>query len=279
MTAWHVSSDLLARYATEPEVVDDTSASSLELHLLRCAQCRATLSAASDPKELALAWDAVAERVDLPRPTPVERLLRLLGFSEAFSRPVAATRTLQLSWIVAMVAVVVSSVLLAMRVDDPRPFLIIAPTVPVLAVVLAFAPGSDPAGEAGSATPMSAVGLVAHRAIAVLTVSFVILAIGSLALPDLHLADAAWILPALGLSVGTLALATWTRVEVAASVLGSAWLTGLLVAAAYERPPISAAHLLPFAAWGQIACGALAVGGALVLVARRESFAVIGRVP
>jgi hypothetical protein len=277
MTAWHVAPDVLTRYATEPELIDDTTASSLELHLLRCDQCRATLSAASDPIELESSWDAIADHIDLPRPTPVERFLRLLGFSDSYARLVGATRALQLSWLGAMVAVIAGSVLLAQRADDPGPFLVIAPIVPLAAVALAFTPGADPAGEAGSAAPMSTVGLALRRAVAVLSVSLVAVAIGSVALPDLHLADAAWILPALGLSVGALALATWVRVEVAAVVLGGVWLTALCVAAVYAPAPVLVSNLAPLAASGQVVCAALGVGGALVLVVRRESFAMLGR--
>lgn len=277
MTAWHVSPEVLSRYATAPELVDETTASSLELHVLHCEACRATLTTAGDPLELDRSWDVIADRIDAPTPTPVERVLRLLGFSETYARLVGATRALQLSWLAAMVVVIVGSVLLAQRADNAGPFLVVAPIVPLAAVVLAFAPGSDPAGEAGVVAPMSAVGLVLRRAVAVLSFSFLAVALGSVALPDLHLADAAWILPALGLSLGALALATWVRVEVAAVVLGGLWLLALWIAAVYGTHPISVPDLAPLTAVGQVTCAALAVGGALVLIVRRDSFATFGR--
>ena len=91
-------------------------------------------------------------------------------------------------------------------------------------------------------------------------------ALGTTALPELDVADSAWILPALGLSIGALALTTWVRVKIAAVVLGGAWLTVLGAAAVYESAPISTSNLAPFAAGGQIVCATLAVGGAVVLL-------------
>lgn len=99
---WHVSSDVLSRYATEPDMLDETTASSLELHLLRCDACRATVAEASDPRDLEMSWDAIADRIDRPRPTPVERVLRVLGFSDSYARVVGATPALQLSWLAAL---------------------------------------------------------------------------------------------------------------------------------------------------------------------------------
>jgi hypothetical protein len=277
MTAWHVSPPLLAQYASEPETIDEVAASSLELHLLRCEACRVALSASSDERELEMSWAAIAEVVDAPRATPIERLLRLVGFSDTWARLVGATRALQLSSLVALVVVVIGSVLVAQRVDSAAPFLVIAPVVPLAAIALAFVPGADPAGEAGAAAPLSGLGLVLRRAVVVLGVALIALLLGSVALPGFDAVDAAWVLPALGLSLGALALATWVRIVFAVTALGAAWLGALWVAASREPRPVSVPDLAPLAASGQVVCGVLAVAAAVVLILRRNELALLGR--
>jgi hypothetical protein len=277
MTSWHIPTDVLSRYASEPGSVDDVTASSLELHLIECEQCRAFLSTSTDPTLLDWSWEAIADRIDVVKVMPVERVLRLLGFSDASARLVGATRALQVSWLAAMVAVVAVSVVLTHRVDTAGPFLVVAPVIPLAAVVLAFLPGADPAGEAAAAAPMTSTGLVLRRAAAVLTVSFLVVAIGSVAVPGVDLTAVAWILPALGLSLSALALATWMRIETAALVLAGAWFGALWVAAVFEPPPISVADLAPLTFVGQVACAALAIGGGVVVTIRTDALGTIGR--
>jgi hypothetical protein len=277
MTAWHIPTDVLSRYASEPGSVDDVTASSLELHLIECEQCRAFLSTSTDPTLLDGSWEAIADRIDVVKVMPVERVLRLLGFSDANARLVGATRALQVSWLAAMVAVVAVSVLLAHRADTTGPFLVVAPVIPLAAVVLAFLPGADPAGEAAAAAPMTSTGLVLRRAAAVLTVSFVVVAIGGVAVPGVDLTTAGWILPALGLSLSALALATWIRIETAALILAGAWFGTLWVAAVFESSPIAVADLPPLTFVGQMACAALAIGGGVVVTIRSDALGTIGR--
>jgi hypothetical protein len=222
-------------------------------------------------------WEAIADRIDVVKVMPVERILRLLGFSDANARLVGATRALQVSWLGAMVAVVAVSVVLAHRVDTAGPFLVVAPVIPLAAVVLAFLPGADPAGETAAAAPMTSTGLVVRRAAAVLTVSFLVVAIGGAAAPGVDLTAAAWILPALGLSLSALALATWIRIETGALILAGVWFGALWVAAVLEPQSISAADLAPLTLVGQLACATLAIGGGVVLTVRTDALGTIGR--
>jgi len=277
MTPWHVPPEVLERYVDEPRSIDEVTASSIELHVIQCEQCRSSISGASDRASLEESWSAIADRIDVVRVTPVERVLLLLGFSETHARVVGATRALQLSWLAAMVAVVVASVLLAIRADTAGPFLAVAPVIPLAAIGLAFMPGADPAGEAGGAAPMTAAGLVLRRAIAVLTVSFLVVAIGSVALPGVDPTAAAWVLPALGLSLAALALSTWLRMELVAPVLGGVWFAALWIAAVYEPPPVAVDGLAPLSSGGQLACAVLAVVGGCVVIARSHALATIGR--
>jgi hypothetical protein len=276
MSDWHASPDVLTRYAEEPEALDDAVASSLELHLLGCEPCRAALADATPPATLARSWDTVADRIDRPRPGAAERVLRHLGVASTHARLVAATRSLQLSWLGAMAAVVAGTVLVAHRTDSPGPFLVVAPIVPLVSVAIAFAAGSDPAGEAGAAAPLSGLGLVLRRAIAVLVATLLVLTVGGASLPGFTLADLAWVLPALALSLGGLALGTWMRVEIAASTLALSWLAALWTAVALD-PSHPLPDLAPLAIPGQLTCAALVAIATAVLVARRDTFANLGR--
>lgn len=277
MTTWHAPEDVLARYAFRPEDVDDVTAMSVEAHLLACADCRTRLGSAVDPALLSQSWDAVADRIDRPRRTPAERFLHLLGVSEVNARLVGATRGLQVSWLLSVAGLVAAMVVIALQSGRAGFFLIVAPVIPVVAVAGVFAPGADPVGEAGAATPMSGWGLVLRRVLSVLCPTLVVLGLGAVALPGLSLAGAAWVLPALGLTLGALALGTWLRVEVAAATVATGWLVALWLARWYssERTPV--ADLLPLTATGQLTALALAVLATGVLVARRDALAALGR--
>ena len=92
MTTWHVPEDVLDGYAdgrTSPAV-----AASTEAHLLSCARCRAVLAPAVDTSRLDRIWDEVVQRVDAPRPGPIEALLLRLGLRNDSARLLAATPSL-----------------------------------------------------------------------------------------------------------------------------------------------------------------------------------------
>jgi hypothetical protein len=85
------------------------------------------------------------------------------------------------------------------------------------------------------------------------------------------------VLPALALSLGALGLATWVRIELAATGLGAVWLLALWVATTRAPRPISVPDLAPLAMSGQVVCGLLAVVATLVLIHRRDQLALLGR--
>jgi len=277
MTEWHASADALIRYATRPDALDDATASSVEMHLLRCAACRQAVAEATDPGALRAGWDELADRIDAPRPTIIERLLRGVGVDDTYARLVAATPALRLSTLLALVAVVGVAVRAAAAGDAVGPFLVVAPIAPLALIAVTFAPAANPGGEAASVAPLTGLGLVLRRAVAVLVAGLVVLAVAALALPSLGLANAAWLLPALGLSLGALALATWVRAEVATASLAGLWLVALWLARARLPGAVRVEDLAPLAAPGQIAGAALAVVAIVVLVVRRDEFASVGR--
>src|SRR5688572_27910602 len=106
-TDWHAPPALLAQFAQNPGAVDDMTASSIEAHLVTCVDCRAELTAASDPGLAAASWERIADRIDRPRPTVLERLLERVGIGSGFARLVAATPALQVAGLAAMAFVAV----------------------------------------------------------------------------------------------------------------------------------------------------------------------------
>jgi hypothetical protein len=265
---WHAPPATLALFARSPETIDDATASSIELHLLACDACRRAVAAHADRSTLAASWDGVADRIDTPRPQPVERLLRLLGVRDTYARLVGATPALALAWLGAMVAVVASVVLVADVSGSAGPFLVVAPMIPLASVAVAFAASSDPAGEASRAAPLNGVAVALRRAVAVLASSLVVLALGALALPHLAMTDAAWVLPALGLSLAALALGTRIRTEVAAGALGGGWLVLVSTAVLVDRVEVSRVALL--SSTGQVAFALVGVAAVATLYLRRE---------
>ncbi len=269
MTTWHAPPDVLQRYAGG--AVDDVTACSIEAHLERCAVCRGALADSVDPILLEAIWDGVVDRVDQPRAHLIERVLRGVGFDPGKARLVAATPGLRLAWLTAVALVTGLVVAACQATGSDGIFLAIAPLLPLAGVAAAFAPGVEPAGEVGAATPLFGFGLVLRRAELVLGTSFAILLLGALALPGLEARDAAWVLPALALSCTTVAIAGRAPVVPVASALGGAWLIGLnlLVRAGGNGSSSGLAECVAFTATGQILLG-LAAAVAIVAVRLRN---------
>jgi hypothetical protein len=249
--SWHASPQLLARYASAPESLDNVTASSTEAHLLECEQCRRTLADSVEPATLAASWNAIADEIDRPRASVVERFLAWF-FPDDMARVVAATPALQLSWFAAVVGVIAAVVAVSRSAGELTPFLAFAPLVPLAGVAMSFGPAPDPAGEAAVATPMHGSGLVLRRTIVVLVSSLAVLLAGTAALPGLEWRAAAWILPAIGLSLVALALSTWFAPLTATVTAAIAWEAGVVVTGLIDRVPRSIADGPLFGPAGQI---------------------------
>lgn len=274
-TDWHAPPDLLVRFAHDPATVDDMTAASVEAHLVVCADCRGQMTAAASPALVTASWDAIADRIDQPRPALLERVLRRIGVGNGLGRLLAATPALQGAGLLAICVLAAGAVVLSLTADAEGPFLVLAPLVPLAAVAASFAPAADPAGEAGVATPMHGAGLVVWRTIAVVGVTFGVLGAAALALPDLGSAAAAWVLPALALALGAPALGTWLRVEVAVGVLSGAWLLGVWSVWWLAGRDIPLADSAAFSVTGQMSALAAAVVAATIAATRRDRFATL----
>jgi hypothetical protein len=148
-----------------------------------------------------------------------------------------------------------------------------APLAPLLGVVAAFRPASDPAGEITLATPVASMRLVLLRTLVVAIASIPLGLLVALLLPVGTLLLLGWVLPGVALCAVTLAVGTRVEVGPLAVALALGW--GVLVsmlARDLRRGSITAA----LSDWvvnqppAQITFAVVALAAALVLAARRD---------
>lgn len=247
MSNWHIEPRLVNRYAEGR--IPASAVASVEAHLLACADCRRMLQPAVDADRLAAIWDVVADRVDDPRPTPVEWLLRRLGVAGDTARLVASAPSLTVSWLTS-VMVALGFALLAAD-SGPRGalfFLALAPILPVAGVAAAYGRHVEPTYEVGLAAPYSAFRLLLLRASAVLVATLVLAGLAALLLPVAPWVATAWLLPSLALTALTIAASTRIEASWAAVAVVVIWLVAVLSAYRSTGAPYAAfgttAHLM-----------------------------------
>ncbi|MEP7054910.1 MAG: zf-HC2 domain-containing protein [Actinomycetota bacterium] len=246
---WHADDRLIERYAAG--VLDPATAASVEAHVLRCRACRTTVAGHAPAARLALAWSAVTERIDDPSPGLVERSLRRLGLTESDARLAACAPAMRLAWLAALVAVLLFCVVAAAQGDvGPNLFMVLAPALPSIGVGLAYGPWTDGTYEVGRAAPYSAVRLLFLRTAVVLAVTFVLSGAAGLVVPGHRNGVVLWLIPAIALVTGTLALSAWLPPAWAASVTGGTWLAAVV---AYWKSQGSVDPI--FGPAGQVAAG------------------------
>jgi anti-sigma factor RsiW len=276
-TGWHADTVVLSRYAAEE--LDDVRASSLEAHLLTCDRCRAALAPLTDTPELDAIWHGIETALDAPQPGIVERTLHRLGVREHVCRLLAATPSLRVSWLLAEAFALGMAAIAANRATGTELagatlflFLVTAALAPVAGVAAAFGPGVDPTYEVGLAAPMPSDRLLFIRASAVLGASLAIAGVAALALPGTGWTLALWLLPALGLTLATLALATWMSPVWAAIGVGLGWVVLAALTAVAITEPLTVFHV-----WGQLLSLGLIVASAAVITHRHAAYE--GRIP
>lgn len=267
---WHLDEELARRYAEDR--VPGVLATSVEQHLVTCPACRALLRPAVPDERRAAVWAEVLERVEAPPVGRLERLLHRAGLDEPTARLVAITPLLRTSWL-AGTGLVLALALLAAGTGAKAValFLVLAPILPVAGVALTFGPAADPAHEIVAGTPYSPLRLLAVRTLVVVSTTFLPAGVAAVFLPvQLGLA-LAWLLPALALTVGTLALSTRMAPHVAASALGIGWVSLVLYGVARHDPLLAAAPGV------QLACLVGLGLAATVLLVRSHDLAEILR--
>ncbi|MFF2202039.1 anti-sigma factor family protein [Streptomyces sp. NPDC058145] len=225
---WHATAGLVARYADGSLAEPD--AWSLEKHLESCPGCAALVSRAVRGTAAGAVLDEVREAVlgaapagaarSVAAPAPaLSRLARLLW---------AAGPAVRGAWLPAVLLVAVGAMVLGYGggVPGARALLLaIAPVVPVAGVALSYGPHADPLYEVVAASPAGGLRLALTRTAAVLAVSLPLLTLTGLLLPASGTpAAAAWLLPGLALTLGTLALASFVGCRTAAGATAGGWL-------------------------------------------------------
>jgi hypothetical protein len=265
--SWHIQGSTIDAYVNGR--IDDASAFSLEAHVLACAECRDALSAHADVDRHDRVWSELRDVIDRPRVGVAERALTAFGLRQDLARLLAATPALRASWLAAVAATLAFAVIASRAVaGDLTPFLALAPLIPLAGVAAAFGKPADPAWELGLSTPTGGFTLMLIRSTAVLSVSVILAGLAAVALPDAGWSAAAWLLPALALTVLTLAVSS-SRLSptAAAGLVGGVWLVAVTVVDRLSDRPLAA-----FGAGAQVAFAAIAVIGAAVLAARHPSF-------
>jgi hypothetical protein len=275
-TTWHAPPDTLARFAREPEALDEVTASSVEQHLIGCAECRAAVADATDPAVLQHSWAEVVDGIDQPRPSVFELLLRRLHVSDDVARIVGATPGLRGAWLVTVALLGWGAITIAADAGTDAFFLAIAPLVPLGAVLVAFLPAEEPGGEAAAATPMYGAGVVLRRSLAVLAPTFTILTAVGLLQRDPTGAGAHWLLPAIALTLTSLVLSTYVRATTATATSAAVWIIVLVLAKADAAPRhVALGQSALYSAGAQLVALAIALAAAAALYLRRDRFSTM----
>lgn len=273
MSTWHASAETLARYARAPEAMDEVTAASVEQHLLACAECRAGVAQAAAPAA-STSWAAIADVIDRPRASVVERVLARLGLPDHLARVIGATPGLRVAWMATIALLGLGAAAIARDTGSSALFLGLAPLLPIGSVLLTFLPAEEPGGEAAAATPLHGAGVAIRRTVAALVPTFLALGLASVALP--HLSEAAaWLLPGLALGVGVLLLATYVRPVVAAAALSIAWVGVLTAVRVADGRHVPLADTVVFEPAGQLAALAVALLAAGLVYVRRDHFSTV----
>jgi hypothetical protein len=269
---WHVADPDLVEYAAG--TVGVVPAASIETHLLACPRCRAQLGrVGGDEREEA--WARLADAIDHPSPTLLERVTR----RHHLARSAIATPVMVRAALVAVALVGIIPLLAAFVASDAAPLvlLVVAPLAPVAAVALAYRDWSDPAGEITLATPTAGIRLVAMRAV-VVALSALVLAVVALLVAELWVDVStrlafAWCLPGLALAALVM-LAGTTRIDPLPVAIGLslAWAATVLLGATARRSLRYEALLdLVASPAAQMAALTVAVAAIALTVVRRDA--------
>jgi hypothetical protein len=242
---------------------------STEAHLTACPECRQRLADAVDPGLVPAGWSRLDAEIDAPKPGPLEATLVRLGVREDTARLLAATPVLRLSWLAAVVvtlAFAATAAHLAQAMAVPILFLAVAPLLPLIGVAVSFGPGVDPTYELALVAPLHTFRLLLLRCAAVLTTTTALSAGATLTLPGYGLVVLGWLLPALVLTLLSLALTPRLGPATAAVVVGVGW--AVLLASTVR---IDTGESTLFAPAGQVtlAIGAAAAAAAVLKIRPR----------
>lgn len=219
MTDWHVDSLTWRAYAAGR--LDPAAEAAVDAHVIACDGCRAgARELLPDPEPL---WHAVHDVIARPRLRWWIRWLRRIGVPDGDLAVMAAADDLLLPWAVAVGGALVSVIAAGnLGRHDDAAFLLLAPLMPVLAVIAAF-DATDPMRELATTTPYSKLRLALLRTAATLAVALPVTVAASAAVPVLRPLTWVWLLPSLGLTCAALVLLTWTSTRACAVIVAASW--------------------------------------------------------
>jgi hypothetical protein len=221
---WHVNTQVWEAYAAGG--LDPATAASVDAHVVSCPTCREAAKGHVEPVTLEAVWTTVSNRIGRPVLPPWLRPLRGLGVPDD-DLVVLSTASLLLPWAMAVGSALACAMLAGlMPTYQETTFLLLAPLIPVLAVVAAY-DSTDPFREVSVPTPYSKMRLALLRTVAALVVAVpAAMAIGLL-IPGLEPLAFRWLLPALGLTLAALVLLSWLTAEAAGGAVCVAWLVAV----------------------------------------------------
>jgi hypothetical protein len=265
--SWHIEQETINRYSTG--TIGRVSAASVEAHLATCVDCRSLLTV--DRSWLEQSWASVADIVEAPKLTAVERALSFIGVPKHLARLISVTPSLRPSWVLAVAVSLLFAGLasrLAVQQNGVDLFLMLAPVVPVAGVAVAYGRLADPAYEITVSSPVDPLRLLLLRSAAVTVIATAFSLLVDMGIrSDLRIG--LWLLPALALTIITLALGTRLTMWVAASVVTTGWVA-LVVSVSLEVPGRSTMVL--FTPFSQLSYLLALVAGAWVLSRRHDNY-------
>ncbi|MET7509157.1 zf-HC2 domain-containing protein [Streptomyces albidoflavus] len=282
----HLDTAVATRYATGE--LPEPDSWQVERHLEGCGACAARVSAAARASAagptLAAVRSALLAEVAGLAPVPEARPAAP-GRAPGRWRRLrwAAGPALRGPWLPAVAGVCLVALVLAHGGAFPqaRPaLLLLAPLLPLAGVALSYGPHTDPLHELTATTPGGGLRLLLVRSAAVLAVCVPALTVAGALLPAVAggPGPAAWLLPALALTLGALALGSYLGCRNAVVVAGGLWSLGVLapVTVRYGALPAEqlAQALTPLfsSPAAQAGWAGAAVCCAALLAVRRHSF-------
>ena len=268
---WHVEVPVWEAYAAGR--LDPAAELSVESHLTGCPECRSAARSRVPAGTAEAVWSEVRATISAPTPSPAQRVMHRLGVRPDDVAVVSAADAFMVPWAVAVGFAVVSACVVGLAGLGPASreaaFLMLAPLVPVLAVVTSY-DALDPLREVAAATPYSKLRLALLRATAALTVAVpATMAIG-LVVPQMDDLALAWLAPSLGLTLAALVLLTWFEAWVTGCLVASAWVTVVALLRTGDRVDALTTPV------GQLAFVVGASGLALALVLRTSTLRLPG---
>lgn len=218
---WHVDGQLWQAYAAGR--LDQVAEASIDAHVNGCTTCQAGARAAVSPATTEELWRGIQAEVRRPELPRTLRWLRRLGVREDDLALLAASDGFLLPWATAVGSALVCALLTgATSTLQQETFALLAPLVPVLAVVAAF-DAIESVRDLVRTTPYSKLRLSLLRTTATLVVAIPATMPIGLVIPGLEQLAFSWLLPALALTGGTLVLLTWLGPWTATGVVAATW--------------------------------------------------------